>query len=87
MKRRNKKAVALEYGQEAQPTVVAAAEGEAAEDLVEAAIASDIPVFKDARLQRALSDLDIGDAIPESLYVSVAVALSWAFWLRGDEPF
>ena len=26
MKRRNKKAVALEYGQEAQPTVVAAAE-------------------------------------------------------------
>jgi type III secretion system FlhB-like substrate exporter len=44
-------------------------------------------VFKDARLQQALSDLDIGDAIPESLYVSVAVALSWAFWLRGDEPF
>lgn len=87
MKRRSKKAVALEYGQEAQPTVVAAAEGDAAEDLIEAAIASDIPVFKDARLQRALSDLDVGDAIPESLYVSVAVALSWAFWLRGDEPF
>ena len=87
MKRRNKKAVALEYGHEAQPTVVAAAEGDAAEDLIEAAIASDIPVFKDVHLQRALSNLDVGDAIPESLYVSVAVALSWAFWLRGDEPF
>lgn len=87
MKRRNQKAVALEYGKEAQPTVVAAADGDAAEDLVEAAIASDIPVFKDVGLQRALSDLDIGEAVPESLYVSVAVALSWAFWLRGDEPF
>jgi flagellar biosynthesis protein len=87
MKRRNKKAVALEYGKEAQPTVVVAAEGDAAESLVEAAIASDIPVFKDARLQNGLSDLDMGDAIPESLYISVAVALSWAFWLRGDEPF
>lgn len=87
MKRHNKKAVALEYGKEAQPTVVVAAEGDVAEDLVEAAVASNIPVFKDARLQSALSDLDIGDAIPETLYVSVAVALSWAFWLRGDEPF
>jgi flagellar biosynthesis protein len=87
MKRRNKKAVALEYGKEAQPTVVVAAEGDVAEDLVEAAVARNIPVFKDARLQSALSDLDIGDAIPETLYVSVAVALSWAFWLRGDEPF
>lgn len=87
MKRRNQKAVALEYGKEAQPTVVATADGDAAEDLVEAAIASDIPVFKDVGLQRALSDLDIGEAVPESLYVSVAVALSWAFWLRGDEPF
>ena len=54
--------------------------------LVEAGRASNIPVLYDADLVNKLDKVDIGQEVPEILFESVAVLLSWAFWLRGKTP-
>jgi flagellar biosynthesis protein len=33
-----------------------------------------------------LSQLEVGEEIPEELFVSVAVVLSWVYWLKGLTP-
>ena len=33
-----------------------------------------------------LSQVELNEEIPESLYVSVAVILSWVYWLKGMRP-
>ncbi|MDB2653915.1 EscU/YscU/HrcU family type III secretion system export apparatus switch protein [Luminiphilus sp.] len=79
-------AVAIEYGQTPAPSVVAKGEGETARAMIERAFDLDLPVIEDETLQRLLAEIDVGEEIPESLYRSVAVVLSWVFWLRGDTP-
>lgn len=79
-------AVALEYGKSDAPTVISKGEGDLAAEIVERALDLDIPIIEDAMLQRLLMEIPLEEEIPESLYRSVAVVLSWAFWLRGDPP-
>ncbi|MDA9919860.1 EscU/YscU/HrcU family type III secretion system export apparatus switch protein [Luminiphilus sp.] len=79
-------AVAVEYGRTSTPSVIAKGEGETARAMVERAFDLDLPVIEDETLQRLLSEVEIGEEVPESLYRSVAVVLSWVFWLRGDRP-
>jgi flagellar biosynthesis protein len=79
-------AVAVEYGRTSTPSVIAKGEGETARAMVERAFDLDLPVIEDETLQRLLTEVDIGEEVPESLYRSVAVVLSWVFWLRGDRP-
>ena len=80
------KAVALEYGKQHAPSILAKGEGEDAMSIIDAAFDLGLPVIEDESLQRLLSGVDIGDEIPESLYRAVAVVLAWVFWLRGEEP-
>ena len=79
-------AVAVEYGRTSTPSVIAKGEGKTARAMVERAFDLDLPVIEDETLQRLLTEVDIGEEVPESLYRSVAVVLSWVFWLRGDRP-
>src|SRR5262249_18111500 len=77
-----RRATALHYepGSRA-PKVVAAGTGLIADRIVEAARAAGVPVSSDAALAQALSALDLGDEVPEALYVAVAEALAWAYRL------
>lgn len=89
MKRRGKntyRAVAVEYGKQESPTIVSKGEGDLAKAIVERAFDLDLPVIEDEILQGLLMSVPLEDEIPESLYRSVAVVLSWVFWLRGDKP-
>lgn len=52
----------------------------------EAAQRSGTPVMTDDALLEALLQLPLNEEIPESLYVAVAVVLSWAYWLTGRRP-
>jgi flagellar biosynthesis protein len=83
---KRRKAAALAYKGIGAPTVVAKAEDDYAEVLIDAARASDIPVLYDARLVDYLDGVDVGQEIPETLLESVAIILSWAYWLRGRTP-
>jgi type III secretion protein U len=71
-------ASALRYdekdGDEA-PVVVASGEGELAQQIRQAAEQWGIPVVHDVPLARALSELQVGDVIPEALYEAVAEIL------------
>jgi flagellar biosynthesis protein len=79
-------AVALEYGQNSAPVVVAKASDELAERLIAEAERQGVYVTRDPQLLALLSELEIVQEIPERLYTAVAIILSWAYWLRGLQP-
>lgn len=83
---KRRKAAALEYSGTGAPKVVAKAQDDYADVLVEAARASNIPVLYDSRLLDYLDGVDVGQEVPEMLFESVAVILSWAYWLRDKTP-
>ena len=65
----SRKAVALQYenGSPA-PVVVASGMGYLAEKIVEVAAENGVPVYEDTSLAKMLSQLQLGQEIPESLY-------------------
>ncbi len=60
---------------DAAPRVIAQGEGDLAKRMIEAANAYGVPVVRDVPVARALSELEIGDEIPEALYEAVAEIL------------
>ena len=81
-----KLAVALEYGRNQAPLVTATGEGELARKIIEEAARQGVPVASAPELAGALASLKIDQEIPESVYVAVAVILSWVYWLKGMVP-
>ncbi len=66
------RAVALQYdGGVAAPIVVASGMGSLAERIVETAIAHQVPVFEDNGLATVLSQLELGQEIPDELYQAI----------------
>lgn len=64
-----RKAVALQYENGAPaPVVVASGMGYLAEKIVEVAAENGVPVYEDTSLATMLSQLQLGQEIPESLY-------------------
>ena len=77
-----KQATALSYAPgQAAPKVVAAGKGLIAERILQIAAAAGVPIREDAALVNALQALDLGQEIPEDLFVAVAEALAWAYRL------
>ncbi|PLR97291.1 EscU/YscU/HrcU family type III secretion system export apparatus switch protein [Bacillus sp. T33-2] len=83
---RRKEAVALGYdpstsGQDA-PRMLAKGKGIVADNIIEKALANDVPIQEDPSLVEVLSQLDINERIPEELYGAVAEV--FAFIYRAD---
>ena len=78
------KAVALIYEERSTPYVAATGENELAERIIQEAEKYDIPVQQEAVLVEALAELELGEDIPEQLYIAVAEVLAFAFALRQD---
>jgi flagellar biosynthesis protein len=77
-----KRASALQYsGGQGAPRVVAAGQGVVADRILEIAAASGVPIREDAALVNALQTLELGQEVPEDLFVAVAEALAWAYRL------
>ncbi len=73
LKKAIKKVAAIKYEtDDAAPTVIAKGKGLIADNLLEKADASNIPVYKDEALVEELTKLDLGDFIPPELYTVVA---------------
>jgi flagellar biosynthesis protein len=79
-------AVALEYGSNPVPLIVASGRELLAQEIVAEANRQQVPVMRDPLLAARLADLPVGTAIPEELYRAVAVVLSWVYWMEGREP-
>lgn len=76
-------AIALEYDGKQAPVVTARGHHEIADEILQIARQENIPVHEDRELSLLLSQLDLGDHIPEALYVVIAEVLSFAYRLSG----
>lgn len=77
------KAVALQYGpDDAAPIVVASGMGYMAEKIVETASECGVPVYEDNSLATILTQLQLGQEIPESLYK--AIVEIYVYFLHFD---
>lgn len=87
MKKHNKNsprfAIALEYDGEQAPLVTAKGHLDVADEILKIAEQENIPVYEDKELTALLDQLDLGEHIPQSLYVVIAEVLSFAYRLSG----
>ncbi len=82
-KRPVNKAVALQYSaDDAAPIVVASGMGYMAEKIVETASECGVPIYEDNSLATILTQLQLGQEIPESLYQ--AIVEIYVYFLHFD---
>ena len=76
-----KLAVALKYKlkEDVTPLVVASGKGALAQALVRKALELDIPIQSDGELAELLSEVDVGQSIPEELYEVVAQIMAMVY--------
>ena len=80
---RAKKAVALQYGPgDTAPVIVASGMGYMAEKIVETAADCGVPIYEDNSLSTILTQLKLGQEIPESLYQ--AIVEIYVYFLHFD---
>jgi flagellar biosynthesis protein len=80
---KNQLAVALHYERGGAPRVIAKGRGTIGEKIIEVAKAHDIPIEENEVLAGALSNVELGDEIPEELYKAVAEVLIFVMRLSG----
>jgi len=79
-------AVALHYDGETAPQVTAKGYGELAEKIIAIAKHHDIPLEENKELVQLLSQLELGDEIPQELYLAIAEIIAFAYILKGKRP-
>ena len=70
-------AVALRYDAPHAPTVTAVGRGEIGRRIIELAKENGVPLEEDPLLAEALSRVEVGSEIPETLYRAVAIVLGF----------
>lgn len=80
------KAVALYYDGKNAPHVSAKGTGEVAEQIMAIAQEHGVPLCDNAALVNLLVTLELGDEIPEALYIAVAYIIAFAYQLEGKIP-
>ena len=83
---KNRKAAALFYDGENAPTVSAAGSGELAEQIIAIARQHGIPLFENDALLQLLTDIGVGEEIPETLYLCIAQVIAFAYKIQGKFP-
>lgn len=81
-----RQAVALFYDGENTPTVTAKGEGLTAQEIISIAQKNNITLCENKPLLELLMTLDLGEEIPESLYIAIAHIISFAYGLQGKTP-
>ncbi|MGD8483695.1 MAG: EscU/YscU/HrcU family type III secretion system export apparatus switch protein [Thioalkalispiraceae bacterium] len=79
-------AVALHYDGESAPHVSAKGYGALAEEIINIARDHEIPLQENAEMVYLLSKLELGEEIPEALYIAVAEIIAFAYYLQGKVP-
>ncbi len=83
---RDKKAAALFYDGKNAPAVTAAGSGELAQQIIELARQHDIPLFENETLLALLTEIGLGEEIPETLYLCIAQVIAFAYKIQGKFP-
>ena len=75
-------AVALFYDGQSAPTITAMGEGATADEIIRIAKEHDVPLCDNAPLVGLLSELELGDNIPEELYIAIAHIIAFAYRIK-----
>ena len=81
-----KQAVALSYDGKQAPTLAAKGDDELAQAIIQLALQAQVPIYENAELSQWLSKLELGDEIPQALYITIAEILAFVYKLEGKEP-
>lgn len=81
-----RQAIALSYDGQNAPSLSAKGDDELAEAILAIAREYQVPIYENAELVRLLAKLELGDAIPEPLYRSIAEIIAFAWYLKGKCP-
>ncbi|SMF41064.1 flagellar biosynthesis protein [Alteromonadaceae bacterium Bs31] len=76
------KAVALFYDGDSAPTLTAKGMGDQAEEIIRLAEEAGVPLCDNGALVELLAQLELGDSIPEQVYIAVAHILAFAYELQ-----
>ena len=76
-------AIALEYDGKQSPLVTAKGHDEIANQILRLAHESGVPIQKDSELALVLDQIELGDHVPQALYVVIAEILTFAYRLSG----
>lgn len=79
-------AVALNYDGQNAPRITAKGKNELARQILEKAEEADIPLKYDPELAAILSQIPLGEEIPENLYRAVAEVIAFAYFIAGKTP-
>jgi len=79
-------AVALNYDGQNAPRITAKGQNELARQILEKAEEADIPLKYDPELAAILSQIPLGEEIPENLYLAVAEVIAFAYFIAGKTP-
>ena len=60
--------------------------GKTAEEIIAIARANNVTLCENEPLLELLMSLELGDHIPESLYIAIAQIIAFAYHLQGKEP-
>lgn len=78
-----KQAIALYYDQLTAPKVTAKGAGDLADKIIALALENDVPIREEPELVQLLAKVELGDEIPELLYVAVAEIIAFVYMLKG----
>lgn len=79
-------AVALRYDGNKAPRVTAKGENLLATRIIDAAEQAGVPLYPDPELAMVLSQVPMGEEIPDNLYKAVAEVIAFAYILAGKFP-
>jgi len=79
-------AVALSYDGSNAPRVTAKGEQQLAEQIIAAAQEAGVPLYPDPELAMILSQIPLGEEIPDNLYKAIAEVIAFAYILAGKVP-
>ncbi len=82
----SKTAVALFYDQVTAPKVTAKGDGDLAQKIISLAMEHDVPIREEPELVQLLAKVELGDEIPEALYIVVAEIIAFVYMLKGKVP-
>ena len=79
-------AVALFYDGENTPVVAATGEHDIAEQIIAIAREHGVPLYENPELVDVLAQLELGESIPEALYLAIAEIIAFAYYIQGKKP-
>jgi flagellar biosynthesis protein len=78
--------VALNYDGQQAPTLTAKGDDALAEAILAIAREYKVPIYENAELVKMLARMELGDSIPEALYLTIAEIIAFAWQLKGKFP-